>query len=327
MVKKIFFLALLLTGVTAIGFREGESASRPNLMIQFKTSATVQNGVVYLRDIATVKGFPRSWVDRINQARIGDAPEVGEVLILSREEIIAQVERANLLSYIASKGIPDQIEVFREGQVVEAEDIAQILEDHLRTKVLDPRKSLAVRDLQGYEPITLPPGPYTCELTVPDSVSRGGAFAATLSFFQEGRLSGKTRVRARAEIHGFVVAVRNGLRRHQELGEKDVLLVKKDINLIPPDAITEVKEALGKRMTLSLNGQEILRQSMVEAIPLVKKGDRVLIIIDNERFKITTLGEVKEEGRRGEWVKLMNISSKKEVSGRVIDAHTVLVEF
>ncbi len=327
MVKKIFFLALLLMGVTAIGFREGESASRPNLMVQFKTSATVQNEVVYLRDIATVKGSPRSWVDRINRARIGDAPEVGGVLILSREEIIARVERANLLSYIASKGIPDQIEVFREGQVVEAEEIAQILEDHLRTKISDPRKTLAVRDLQGYEPITLPPGPYTCELTVPDSVSRGGTFAATLSFFQEGRLIGKTRVRARAEIHGFVITVRNGLRRHQELGEKDVLLVKKDISLIPPDAITEVKEALGKRMTLSLNGQEILRQSMVEAIPLVKKGDRVLIIIDNERFKITTLGEVKEDGRRGEWVKLMNISSKKEVSGRVIDAHTVLVEF
>ena len=47
---------------------------------------------------------------------------------------------------------------------------------------------------------------------------------------------------------------------------------------------------------------------------MVKKGDRVLLIIDNSYFKITTFGEVKEEGRRGDWVKLMNISSKKEVS-------------
>jgi len=325
--RRIFFIALVVMGITALASQEGEGASRPNLTVQFKTQATVQNEVVYLRDIATVKGSPRSWVDKLGRARISEAPELGEVLILSREEIVAQVEQANLLSYIASKGIPNRIEVVREGQVVEEEEIAQILEDHLRRRVPDPRKTLAIRDLQGYEAIILPPGPYTCEVVLPESISRGGTFATTLSFLQEGRLIAKRRVRARAEIHGYVVAARNGLRRHQEIGEKDVSLVKKDINLVPADAITEVREAVGKRMTLSLNGQEILRQSMVETIPLVKKGDRVLLIIDNERFKITTFGEVKEEGRRGDWVKLMNISSKKEVSGRVVDAHTVLVEF
>ncbi len=325
--RKIIFLAVALIGITAMAFEEGEGASRPNLTVQFKTHATVQNEVVYLGDIATVKGSPRSWVDRISRARIGEAPEVGEVLILSREEIAAHVERANLLSYIASKGIPEQIEVVREGQVVEREEITQILEEHLRAKIADSKKTLAIRDLQGYEPLTLPPGPYVCEVLVPDSVSRGGGFTATLSFLQEERLIAKTRIRARAEIQGYVVTARNGLRRHQEIGEKDVSLVKKDMNLIPPDAVTDVREVVDKRMMISLNGQEVLRQSMVEAIPLVKKGDRVLLIIDNEKFKITTFGEVKEDGRRGDWVKLVNISSKKEVSGRVVDAHTVVVEF
>ena len=118
-----------------------------------------------------------------------------------------------------------------------------------------------------------------------------------------------------------------GLRRHQEIGENDVHLVKKNLNLLPPDVLTDLKDVVGKRMTLSVNGQEMLRSSMVETPPLVKKGDRVLLIIDNSYFKITTFGEVKEDGRRGDWVKLMNISSKKEVSGRVVDAHTVQVEF
>jgi len=137
----------------------------------------------------------------------------------------------------------------------------------------------------------------------------------------------KIRVRVRVEIQGFVVLARTGLRRHQEIGEKDVHLIKKNLNLLPPDVLTDLKEAVGKRLTLSVNGQEVLRNSMVEIPPLVRKGDRVLLIIDHSYFRITTFGEVKEDGRRGDWVKLVNISSKKEVHGRVVDAHTVQVEF
>jgi flagella basal body P-ring formation protein FlgA len=164
-------------------------------------------------------------------------------------------------------------------------------------------------------------------VVLPESAHRGGPLTVSLSFFQEGRLVQKLRVRARVEIQGFVVTARGGLRRHQEIGENDVHLVKKNLNLLPPDVLLDLKEAVGKRLTLSVNGQEALRSSMVETPPLVKKGDRVLLIIDHRYFKITTFGEVKEEGRRGESVKLVNISSKKEVHGRVIDAQTVQVEF
>jgi flagella basal body P-ring formation protein FlgA len=237
------------------------------------------------------------------------------------------VRKANLSSYISSQNIPEQIEVVREGRLVEKDEMVQILEENLRNLLPDPRRILAVQEVQGFEPFFLPPGPFSSEVILPESAHRGGPMTVTVSFFQEGRLIQKSRVRVRVEIQGFVVAARNGLRRHQEITESDVHLVKKNLNPLPPDVLTDLKEAVGKRLTLSVNGQEVLRRSVVEIPPLVKKGDRVLLIIDNSYFKISTFGEVKEDGRRGDWVKLMNISSKKEVHGRVMDAHTVQVEF
>jgi flagella basal body P-ring formation protein FlgA len=91
--------------------------------------------------------------------------------------------------------------------------------------------------------------------------------------------------------------------------------------------LTDPREVQGKRITLTVNSQEVLRASMVEIPPLIKKGDRVILIVENEYFTITTFGEAKEDGRKGERVKLMNITSQKEVSGKVLDAHTVHVDF
>ena len=59
----------------------------------------------------------------------------------------------------------------------------------------------------------------------------------------------------------------------------------------------------------------------------IRKGDRVILLAENHLFKITTLGETKEEGRKGERIKLINLSSKKEVYGRVINSNTVQIDF
>ncbi|RPJ41847.1 MAG: flagellar basal body P-ring formation protein FlgA [Deltaproteobacteria bacterium] len=325
--KRWIGVLLVFLGLAVLPAKEAESGSGLNMAVQFKARATVQKETIFLADIATVKGAPRSLVDKIGRLRIGESPDVGEVLLLSREEIVSRVQKANLSSYISSKSIPEEIEVTREGRLVEKEEMVQVLEETLRNLLPDPRKTLAIQEVQGFEAFILPPGPYTSEVILPESAHRGGPMTVTLSLFQEGRLVQKLRVRVRVEIQGFVVAARTGLRRHQEIGENDVHLIKKNLSLLPPDVVTDLKNAVGKRLTLSVNGQEALRSSMVETPPLVKKGDRVILVIDHSYFKITTFGEVKEDGRRGEWIKLVNISSKKEVHGRVVDAHTVQVEF
>jgi len=89
---------LVSLGLAVLLLGEAESGSGPNLAVQFKARATVQKETICLSDIATVKGTPRSFVDKIGRLRIGESPDIGEVLILSREEIASQVHKANLSS-------------------------------------------------------------------------------------------------------------------------------------------------------------------------------------------------------------------------------------
>ncbi len=124
-----------------------------------------------------------------------------------------------------------------------------------------------------------------------------------------------------------MVVARNYLPRHQVVEEKDVQIINKNVATLPPDGVTDPQDVLGKRTTLSINSQETLRKSMVEVPPGFKKGDRVVLLVERDHFRITAQGEVKEDGREGDRIRVVNTSSKKEVYGRVLDAQTVQVDF
>ncbi len=212
-------------------------------------------------------------------------------------------------------------------RTIEPDEVVTILRDHLQKLVHDGNRRVEIKEIRGYQKTTVPQGILSHEVTVPEHAYRGGSVAAILRFYINGQEVKRLNVTARVEILADVVSVRHSLRKHQEIEEKDIQLENRNISLLAGDVVTDVKSVVGKRTTLSVNSHEIMRTSMVELPPLVKKGDRVILLVENHQFKITALGEAKEEGRRGELVKLVNLSSRKEVYGKVLNTNTVRIDF
>jgi flagella basal body P-ring formation protein FlgA len=325
--KWILKIAIFLTVPLAVGFHSAEGSSRLGITMNFKTQVLVDREDIRLGDVATVQGAPKVWVDQIRQLKLKPAPPPGEVLILSGEEIATRIRRNNLSVYVSQLQIPGRIAVVREGRILETQEVLTLLENHFK-KIFDQgNRGVRVREIQGYDQTIIPPGEVSCDVKVFGQIRNGGSIPLAMILRVEQKEVKELRFRAQIEIEAEVVMARSYLPKHKIIEEKDVELVRKDVTHLPQDVATRLDEVLGKRTTLSLNGQEIMRRSMVEPPPLVKKGDRVMLLIENDHFRITSLGEVKEEGRRGERVRLMNISSKKEVSGQVLDSHTVRVDF
>jgi flagella basal body P-ring formation protein FlgA len=88
-----------------------------------------------------------------------------------------------------------------------------------------------------------------------------------------------------------------------------------------------VDEVVGKRALRLINTNEVLRIDLVEMPPVVKRNDIVTLVAEKGLLRITAKGEVKENGRRGERIRVINLDSNKEIYARVIDANTVRVEF
>jgi len=317
----------LLLWIILFFLMAGEGAAQPTVKLRFYSQASVQEEVILLGDIAAIQGSPRSEVEKLARVKIQASPLPGEVRVLSRQLLASKIGRSGLSSLIANLDIPEEIEVERRGRIMEREEIMRIVEDHLQGIIGRDKKTVRVKEVQGGDRVIVPADPVSWEIKAPERFQQGGSVPVSLQFSAGGRKSPEFRFHARVEIHAQVVTARTYLSRNQILEERDLRVVSKNITLQPPDVLTDLREAVGKRMTLSLNSQEILRKSMVEIPPLVKKGDRVTLLVEKDYFRITALGEMKEDGREGDRVRAVNVSSRKEIHGRVLDAHTILVEF
>jgi flagellar basal body P-ring formation protein FlgA len=327
MIKSRMLRWVFLLSVFLLTSHPLEGAPQSSITLNFKPQIAVQGGTIYLEDIATIHGSPLSLVEKVGRLRIENSPLPGETSILSRAFLASRIGRSEFSALLAEAGIPDQIEVTRLGRVLGQAELARIVEDGLQRALEDKRKTIKVKEIQVSEKIIAPPGDLSWEVKAPDRFYQGGNLSLSLIPQVDGQKVHEYRLQAQLEIYADVVIARSYLTRHQVVSEKDVQLTHKNITLYLPDVLMDLEEVLGRRMTLAVSAQEVLRKSMVEVPPLVKKGERVILLIENPSFKITTLGETQEEGREGERIKVVNISSKKETYGRVLDAQTVQIDF
>jgi flagella basal body P-ring formation protein FlgA len=70
-----------------------------------------------------------------------------------------------------------------------------------------------------------------------------------------------------------------------------------------------------------------LRQDQVEREPMVRKGDLVQVLAESSVLRVSTQAVAQEHGCAGDRILLLNVNSKKNIYGRVVDGQTVKVEF
>ncbi|MBW2155012.1 MAG: flagellar basal body P-ring formation protein FlgA [Deltaproteobacteria bacterium] len=145
--------------------------------------------------------------------------------------------------------------------------------------------------------------------------------------FVDGNPSGKIFLSGWVDRYVNVVCAGRFLPRNTILGAGDLRWVRINISKAPKNLITDVEQAIGKRLKQSLKEGQPLRSNMIAVPPVIKRGDRVKIVAQRGGLKVETVGIAKGSGALGEQIKVMNITSRKTVVGRIKDASTVRVLF
>ena len=154
-----------------------------------------------------------------------------------------------------------------------------------------------------------------------------GTCSIAVDFSVNGHFEKKVWTTATVEVWGPVVVTRKPLGRYKPITEDDIMLQTLDLTHLSSNVVTDPAAVLGKRTKRAIGAQTPLRADSIELPPLVKRGDLVVIIAQSNGLKITTRGLVKQKGRLGDRIPVINVDSKKVLYGRVIDSNTVQVDF
>lgn len=149
----------------------------------------------------------------------------------------------------------------------------------------------------------------------------------TVQVYDDGTLLKEIPMRVRMEVAVDVVVSTKQLQRNSEIGEGDIKLVRKWFNQMPVNAVTQIEDAVGKRLYSNVMPHGEIRRNMLKSIATVKRGKVVKVMLESGPMTITTFGLSEEDGGHGDFIRVRNMSSNKTVFARVIDDSSVRVEY
>ncbi|MCL1925786.1 MAG: flagellar basal body P-ring formation chaperone FlgA [Syntrophorhabdaceae bacterium] len=136
-------------------------------------------------------------------------------------------------------------------------------------------------------------------------------------------------VTAKANVGAYeeIVVTSRQLQKNRHIEEDDVFLARTEIGKIPAGAVRDPKEIIGNTINRSVGPNLPVLQQHVGGSKLVKRGRTVTLVAESGGVRISAVGETRENAYINNAVKVANLTSKKTVTGILIDENTVLVSF
>lgn len=305
----------------------GRTVHAGELRIWIKEKADVTGDAIALGDIASFVPERDSRVPALRKLEVGSAPAPGRDLVLNSRFLIYRLSSLMGGDHHVRVKVPENLIVHRTGQVVGVKKMTRIFKQYVFSHSPWKRKEMDFESVRVAGPLTLPRGHLSWEVEGRNGGDFVGDVSLVISFFVDGRLYRKVPVSGRILITRRVIRTARRILKGEVIGVKDLLKVTEQTSRIDRNELTRMDQIIGKRAARTLRMGQMITRVMVEVPPAVRKGDRVIIKAENRFIEVTALGRVMEDGRSGDQVRVINVSSGKEIFATVVGPGQVKVSF
>lgn len=190
-----------------------------------------------------------------------------------------------------------------------------------------PLEDLSITGFAAFpESVTIPAGILDYRLENRIDPGHLGRQSLAVSLLVNGREQARLRLSANLQRLGEVVLTTRRINRGEVLTAADLMVHRREIGSLGGGAVADPQMAVGKQLRTSLQAGAVVFENLLENPPVVRRGDRVRIVADNGRLRVSTLGEAREIGAKGDLIRVRNLSSRQEIQAMVIDSGTVAVD-
>ena len=130
-------------------------------------------------------------------------------------------------------------------------------------------------------------------------------------------------VTVKPDIYLPVVVADSTLERGQQISADNITIKKLNISNTRGDYLTDPAEVIGLTVKRRVRDRQPIMLNQVESPLLVERGQRVLMVAEQNGVEARTMGEAMKKGRKGEIIKVKNESSGRVVSAIVADIGVV----
>lgn len=313
MKRTLAICLLLLFALTGSAF---------GLTLQLREQATVQGDTVTLGQVVV----PTAAMLELADLPLFQAPEAGRERLASAGEIQRAIllQRPELADNLSLQG-PMTVRVLGGGQLLTAADLEGMLGSYLESqRGRLPRAQIRFRDLRLPAEIIVPKGRLSHQV-IPSNPDILSSSRFSLILRVDGTVVKNLTLSGRLEALAPVAVTLGDLRRGATLGPQDLNMVVTDIVSLREPCF-DLNELVGKRLKRSVRAGVPLDRSTVDFPPMVARGQVVTISVQTASLTLTARGEAQQAGQRGDTIRVRNLTSNRDVRGRIVGPGQVLVE-
>jgi len=129
------------------------------------------------------------------------------------------------------------------------------------------------------------------------------------------------------DVFDSVVCTSRRLNKGNIITGDDIYLAKKNISRLHPNILTDMDKAIGLMLKHDVKENDCLKDGMLQKATIVNRGDMVTILAELGDIRVTAPGRILEKGCLGEYIRVQNTVSRKNINARVVNDSTVMVDF
>jgi flagellar basal body P-ring formation protein FlgA len=215
----------------------------------------------------------------------------------------------------------------QDGQTIDPKTIRDAVNTYILRNAPWDSKQMRIKEIRFKEPVRVPSGRITLQVAAPRHMDWIGGTPFTVQIWVQGQKIKRLTVPALIEVWSDVVVSTKPLGRFQPIQRDDIRIQRMNLAGVPSNAVVSLEQALGRRANRSIAPDCILRRDQIELAPVVKRGDIVQVVAETPVLRISVKGMAKQDGAKGDRIKVVNLRSKKVIYAQVVDGQTVSVEF
>ncbi len=313
----------LFSSITAFSAENNFSVSK-QVKILLPQSSVINKDEYTLGEIAQIEGENILFLDKLTEIYIGRSPLPGRKLTVTKSLILSRLRSKGInIKYLIFPGF-DTTVIQRAALKISGSDIEQVVLKHIRdtNKNLDlkPRLLAKTRD------IYLPRGQVSYVVSSIGKYKKEGGYRNyDVEFSINAKPVRKISVRTYLKIYKEVYVARDTIKREQLIEESDLLKIRRNIDRMPREYVTDKEKIIGKISKRTINPSETINVNTVTTPPMVKSGDRIQIVYETPFLRLSAPGISLSKGRKGERIPVKNSDSKLVVFATVKTSNIVQV--
>lgn len=231
---------------------------------------------------------------------------------------------ALILLALLLTALPAPAEDPGEPQALDEAALGGMIESFVRSRAQGPVRAVAIPRLDGFTLDRV--ADFDVALSTHPQQAMAGWVPLTVAVSSGGETLRRGVITVRVDSERRVVVTRRSLRRGTILTAADLMVEPRSASELSGASLSELDLAVGKRLRRSLAAGATVSSDHLDLPPAVRRGQRVKLELQHGRLRIEGFGRAQQDGRLGDWIRVRNLTSKREVTGLVAGDGVVRVD-